>query len=157
MALFQQQEHDMDRNIARINRVLAIAGTMHGYNGITTAAEYAEPGYDTPDCGVIAFANWNPQSFATTATKEQRTMARINNVLEKLGVECEWSDEWTTCDCCYRAVRTNPDSYRWKRSFWLSGCTVICHECIKENPTDYLQAAENNPDFAVTIDIDFTE
>ena len=144
-------------NTARINRVLALAETLPGYSGITTANEYAEPGYDAPDSGVIAFANWNPDSFATTATKEQRTMRRLGDILEKLGVECEWSDQWSTCDCCGKAVRTSPDSYGWKRSFWLDDCEIVCMQCVLDDPAAYLDAAENNPEFAVTFDLDLAE
>ncbi|GAG52478.1 unnamed protein product, partial [marine sediment metagenome] len=72
---------------------------------------YAEPGYSDPDSNVIAFGNWNAiteydgDKFQTI----DDAPARVASLLEKAGVELEWSDEWEFCGECGKAVRTKPD------------------------------------------------
>src|SRR5262245_37954667 len=77
------------------------------------ASGYAEPGYHDPDNGVL-FANWNvfPRGF--------------DRVLEQAGYAVEWSDEWSTCEDCGKAVRTSPNSYGWQRSYELiDDCSIV--------------------------------
>ena len=75
---------------------------------ITWAPDYSEPGYSHAPEGV-AFADWNPERYK-----------RIGDILEKVGVGVEWSDEWTTCAHCGKAIRTEPDCYRWTPAFWFN-------------------------------------
>jgi hypothetical protein len=85
------------------------------------AKEYAEPGYSQPDKAIL-FANWNyfPRG--------------IDTILENYGFAIEWSDEWSTCEDCGKAVRTNPDCWDWKPSFALVGdCTLLCLDCKAKN------------------------
>lgn len=84
---------------------------------IQWAADYAEPGYSAPERGIL-FADWNPHTF-DNPTKAERTMPRIAALAEHYRYEIEWSDEWTTCDNCYRAIRTQPDCYSWQPSYWF--------------------------------------
>jgi hypothetical protein len=85
------------------------------------APSYAEPGYDQPKRGVL-FANWNrfPRGF--------------DSVLERAGYAIEWSDEWTTCDDCGKALRTQPDSYGWTPAYVEdeSG-NIMCRDCAPED------------------------
>lgn len=111
------------------------------------AAEYAEPGYAQPKKGIL-LANWNYFS------------RKVTDLLERYGYSIEWSDEWTTCDDCYRIVRTSPNSYSWKRSHWFDeeNCETICERCVKDNHIEeYLEAMENHPRSAITLDIDPAE
>jgi len=124
---------------------------------ITICTEgYAEPGYDDPASGVIAFGKWNNVSrydgheFHTIDTAP----GRVATLLEKLGVELDWSDEWAICDGCHKAVRTQANSYRWQASYASTDEGIVCHECLKADPTDYLQSLEGSSDRCVTIDID---
>lgn len=88
------------------------------------APSYAELGYDQPAHGVL-WANWN---------KLPRNLDRI---LERAGYAVEWSDEWTTCDDCNRAVRTQPDSHDWRPGYSLSDSgEILCHECADDTPAD---------------------
>lgn len=108
---------------------------------------FAEPGYNEPESGLVAFGNWNDISRWDAAMHESviidDTPSRIATLLEKLGVELEWSDEWACCDQCGKAVRTSPDSNRWKPSFWQDGSgSITCCNCIAEDPADYLDALE---------------
>lgn len=83
-----------------------------------------EPGYD--DQPFFA-ADWNPKS-----------MQRIGVLLEKIGYDIEWSDEWAVCDDCYKGIRTSPDSYGWEPSFIMGDGYLVCHECAIENLEDYI-------------------
>src|SRR5678816_1797897 len=119
---------------AALNRIFE-----DGTADIMFAKEYAEPGYTNPEKGIL-FADWNDRTtyrvdartfysrysaeqfvktheVADPAIVEQRddTMKRLSDLAEKAGYAVEWSDEWSTCDDCGKAVRTSPDSYGWKR------------------------------------------
>src|SRR5215471_233289 len=81
--------------------------------------DYAEPGYGpqyaTPIRGIL-FANWNrfPRDF--------------DRVLEKAGYAVEWSDEWSTCEDCNKAFRTEPDGFSWSPSGgYVEGIGMLCN------------------------------
>lgn len=98
------------------------------------ASGYAEPGYTDPAKGVL-FADWNkfPRNF--------------DRVLEKAGYETEWSDEWSTCGDCGKAVRTSPDSYGWTSNYrLLNECEIVCLDCL--DAADYLESIEDNANHA---------
>lgn len=108
--------------------------TCHGCN---------EPGYDDKP---VCLANWNniPQ--------------KVYDALEFMGYSCEWEDEWTMCGQCYKVVRTSPSSYGWTRYWAIIGdCELICGDCLKDDPTDYLEELENNPKHCLTFDLDLEE
>mgnify|MGYP001561251471 CR=1 FL=1 len=97
-----------------------------------SAEKYAERGYTQP-ARCILFANWNVLPSAA------------GDLLEKLGYACEWSDEWTTCSDCQRALRTSPDGYDWRPYFeffesdrnWsdpyhVSESGDLCLDCLQE-------------------------
>jgi len=107
------------------------------YNGCS------ESGYD--DKMAIA-ADWNPDN-----------MKRIGDFIERYfqgNIEIEWSDEWTGCSDCYKAVRTSPDSYGWERSWlWASDCEIVCQECYENSVDDIIEYYKNSTDRAVTSDL----
>lgn len=114
---------------------------------------YSEPGYDGE---TVALGNWNGISkyennkyIALDDTPE-----RVCKLLEKLGVSCEWSDEWTSCGDCGKLVRTTGNSYSWQPSFVIiDDCELVCHECMDNE--SYLESLEGNCEKACTIaDID---
>jgi hypothetical protein len=131
-----------------------------------SADDYAEPGYskDDPDA-VLAFADWNVHDGRSGHTN--RVWTTEGNLLEcdynfsdrtamacgllpgmelaDVGVEEGWSDQWTTCGVCGRAVRTEADCYSWTASYYSDEETgdVTCHECIQDDPESYLQHAVN--------------
>jgi hypothetical protein len=79
--------------------------------------------------------------------------SRIVPLLAACGVEAVFEDEWTECGECYKSVRTSPDHYGWRPSYFLfHDCEVVCHECISEDPEPYLEAISGDPNKAVTID-----
>lgn len=102
---------------------------------------YAEPGYTDPERGIV-FADWNvfPRG--------------LDSVLERAGYEIEWSDEWTECTNCYRAVRTSPDCYSWRPAYVQSDCGATCEDCARKDPDAILSEFLNNPDSAITFDLD---
>jgi len=114
-----------------------------------------EPGYgDKP----VALANWNDKSHYDEKNRryviDNNTMSRIARLLKKLGYETEWEDEWSVCDECGKAVRTSPDCYGWKPYCAIFGnCVILCGDCVKENPEDYLAELSGNPRKCLTLDI----
>lgn len=77
---------------------------------------YAEPGYEQPRRGIL-FSNWN------------RFPSEVVDLLERMGYAVEWSDEWTTCEICDKAMRTQPDSHSWRPQFDPNADTILCTEC----------------------------
>lgn len=82
------------------------------------ARTYVEPGYEQPKRGIL-FANWN------------RLPRNLDRILERAGYAVEWSDEWTTCEDCDRAFRTQPDGYCWEPAGdYCEQCSAeLCHDC----------------------------
>lgn len=100
-----------------------------------------EPGYD--EDVVRVFYNWN------NAEKQQRIIERLNAV--GCPIEAEWEDEWRACDVCGRYVRTSPNCYSWTPSYAAMDGELVCHECIKEDPSEYIKWLTNHPKRANTI------
>lgn len=126
-------------------------------DSITICTEgFSEPGYSDPKSGVIAFGNWNNVSRydGHEFHEVDDSVGRVATLLEKLGVELDWSDEWCQCDGCQKAVRRQANSYRWRPSYASTDDGIICHECLKTDPTEYLQSLEGASDRCVTIDLD---
>jgi hypothetical protein len=125
---------------------------------ITFSNAYAEPGYADPESGVIAFGNWNDISQWNPATRESETidatLPRVAKLFKRLGIELEWSDEWTDCYQCGKAVRTSPDSYCWQASYCNFEGELTCHECIEQDPAAYLEDLEGDDRKAETMGID---
>jgi hypothetical protein len=117
---------------------------FHGY--------YAEPGYTDPSGGApIATGNWNevteylpfvgppqpdvwtPPSICTVVDDSPR---RLYGLLESLGCELEWCDEWIECHECGGLVRTSPDCQDWHPSYEYDGDGgLVCHTCRPPIPT----------------------
>lgn len=107
------------------------------------APGYAEPGYEDPKHCVL-FANWN------CLPRE------LGDILERAGYAVEWSDEWSTCDECGKAVRTSPDSYSWERAYTMPDeYTILCRECTDWQ--EHCRSCEDQSDRAVTSDVDPAE
>lgn len=121
---------------------------------VTFVTGYAEPGYGD-EHSVIAFGDWNEVEDRKTKTTD-KIMERVARLLEKAGTEVEWSDEWTTCEACQKAVRTQPDSYSWQPSYVqdddYSG--PVCEDCVLANQEAYLESLEGDASRAITINVD---
>ncbi len=123
---------------------------------------YGEPGYDDPKSGVIALANWNSiskwdeEKHAFVVLDD--TPGRFAEVLKKLEVELEWSDEFMTCERCNKLVRNSPNCYDWTPAYCrFEGGEVVCHECIEADPSDYLDYLRGQHRHLMTIPIDLTQ
>lgn len=120
------------------------------------ANEFAEPGYDTKARGIL-FANWNDKRHYDNNTRtwvtDDDTMSRLSDLAEKAGYTVEWSDQWTTCNDCGKAVRTEADSYGWKRSYAEIEGDILCHLCVKEDPSAYLESLEGDARRGDTMDL----
>lgn len=122
---------------------------------------YAEPGYTDPESGIIVTADWNDDTpcVPTSSLPDwpgYETMITLGDALEFLGVELEWSDEWDACGHCGKLFRTQPDSYQWRASYWYdeNQCEYICCECVRRDPSDYIEFCNGNARTAIQIDID---
>jgi len=120
---------------------------------------YAEPGYRDNEIAVVT-GNWNNEVERIPAEMvdpnhedtEPGDSLTPGKALELLGCELEWSDEWTTCCDCQKLVRTQADSYGWKRAYWDHENGSVCLECVKKDPTDYIESLVGSDTSAITID-----
>ena len=99
----------------------------------------AEMGYtDKP----MICANWNPDNM-------NKLYKWAENYFDNL--ELDWSDEWTNCSECYKAIRTSPDSYGWLPSYlWTSDCSIACVECYEKCKEDIIEFYKNLTNKAIT-------
>lgn len=121
------------------------------------AHDYADPGYQLEHGhhGVV-FGNWNPRRFPrgddAPLTKEENIGPRLAAAFEWLGYDLQWSDEWTRCGECYRAMRTQPDSYGWTMfGAWVDdACEYFCADCLRADMATSLEPYHDAPHNAVT-------
>ena len=93
--------------------------------------EYCEPGYSNEKPAL--FGDWNSVSRPLCAALEEH-------------YELEWFDEWIDCEVCGKYFRSQPSSYGWTMyGAILNDCECICGDCIREEPTEYIESAINNP------------
>lgn len=131
---------------------------------------YAEPGYGCTD-SIIAFGNWNPvdlvepveggfertSGFQLPARHINKLPEKLGEMFEEAGVEIEWSDEWTECSGCYKAVRTKADSFSWTPSYVMGDGELHCEDCVLEDPSSYLEGLEGDENNAITLSVDPTQ
>ena len=91
-------------------------------------------GYDSEEFRGVLLANWNNVTRWNKDTKSHETlcrcMERIGDLAEKAGYALEWSDEWTECGGCYKAVRTQPDGHGWRPQYWIiEEDALYCRDC----------------------------
>lgn len=158
-------------SLERVNRILQAgqnaAKTPYGASQIgcfTVHCDdenaYAEPGYEGKlvVCGNYnAVSKWSPDDQKSTVVDD--TPNRVAKMLEKAGAELEWSDEWTSCTDCGKLVRTSADSYGWSQYYhhFEDTSSIVCGDCLKEDPTEYLEALEGSHRKCVTFDLDLEE
>lgn len=109
------------------NRVKGIElhGRADGESAYADQSENCEP--------IVAVGNWNNLQAWSGVTQSRVEISdipcRLGRALEKLGVPCEWSDQWTTCSGCGRLVRTSPDSHSYEPRYTEADGEINCVEC----------------------------
>ena len=105
------------------------------------ASDYAEPGYTLSEgARGVVFGDWNKP--------------RLANIIARMGFDLAWLDEWAVCADCDKAFRTQPDSYSWKMhgAFLEDDCSMVCGDCLAENPEWITDELMNDPRRALTMD-----
>ena len=101
---------------------------------------------DSQERDVVALADWNEQDRYDATTGRRlpirggKLIERLGEFFERIGVQCEWSDEWSICGDCYRAIRTEPDSHGYRPQYWVGDGDIFCHWCLADNPGSYLDS-----------------
>ena len=150
---------EVERKPSRSRLELLLAIAEKGGYSITYACGCCEPGYDDKE---VVLANWNSKTRydkeANRCVEIDDTMPRLAKIFEKLGYAVEWEDEWSTCEDCGKVFRTSPDSYSWTPHYAFIGeCCLVCGDCIKDNPADYLESLSGDYNKAETLGIDLSE
>ncbi len=113
---------------------------------------YAEPGYDGDK---VALGNWNDVSHYDKTTskfvKDDDVMPRLSSILEKLGYEVDWNDEYVVCEECNKPFRCSPSHYGWMMSGIDNETGCFCQECI--DPEEHLESLERQGSRCNTLDI----
>jgi hypothetical protein len=112
------------------------------------SSDYAEPSYNlTSADGIVVYGNWNDKRTLVdgewiTTSKTDTLPSRLCDALENIGADIEWCDEWTNCAECYKAMRTQADSYGWTMygAFWEDG--YVCADCLKEHLADFIEGED---------------
>ena len=169
------EKHEFNKNTAnRAQRVLEIAARMaeatdkaRGGYSVRNYIEQIQLHFDgyadgssTGESGLIATGNWNEITKYDPVMGRQLVSdlpKRVGDIFEKMGIEIEWSDEWSTCGNCYKLIRTSPDSYSWQPDFYLGDGDITCGDCVKEDPSGYLEFLDGNDEACMTIDVDLEE
>jgi len=169
-------EHKIDKRVSkRAQHVLEIAAAMaekldkerNSYSVRSHIEEiqlhfdgYAD-GSSAGESGIIATGNWNTITKYDEKVKRCVDVCnlpkRVGDIFEKMGIEIEWSDEWSTCGNCYKLIRTSPDSYSWQPDFWLGDGEITCGDCVKEDPSGYIEYLDGNDETCMSIDVDLEE
>lgn len=117
---------------------------------------YAEPGYKNPESGIVATGNWNPDKWPkdpkAKPEKNDSLACRVSEAFAKLGIEMEWSDEWTVCYRCDKLVRSQGNSYGWRPAHVFFNGEILCHECLKEQTKEYLESLEGDDGKCVQVE-----
>jgi hypothetical protein len=151
--------------LERANRVLQYANYLAkktGNQSVMNRIEYveiytngyAEPGYKDPESGVIVIGNWNPARDRFGELISELPVF-LRKAFERLDCDIQWDDQWSACYGCNKLVRIHPDCYTWKISAAVvNECEFYCHECIKDDPEQYVEEHLNNPKKCLTISVD---
>jgi len=134
-------------NVATKNNEKHVAQRIRYASESYYADDYAEPGYSLKEGQQgILFGNWNDE-YGENKTD---TMRRLCSILERMGFELEWEDEWTCCSGCNKAMRTSPDCYQWLKCWVEYNGDCLCPECFKDIEEDYVEEElVDNPRLAV--------
>lgn len=131
---------------ALFEAALELGSDQHG--GIDRYTVMCEPGYAKADVKGYLVANWN------YVDKE------LADWLEESGDydSGHWSDEWSSCSECGGLIRTQADSYSWKR-YYMEGPDFgfICGDCLKKDIPAYLAEFEGKSKKGITLDVDPTQ
>lgn len=141
----------LDRTIGVLKRELG-EEFVDGYTVMDLIVGCAEPGYYDDDT-VMVMGNWNPTRWVNEGgaplTDMENLGPRLADMLEEIGAECEWYDEWVQCEECRRAFRGQPDSYSWTMyGAWVE-YGYVCAECLNADVESYLDDYIDNPDNAI--------
>lgn len=121
------------------------------------------------DSAPVVAANWNLiNDFADAAihgsSSEDRelvpggdVMERLFDILERAGYDCQWYDEISTCGSCYRAIRTQPDSYGWQPEYAVGDGEITCSSCMEDAWGDKLAALAAEQGDLQVADVDPSE
>lgn len=121
------------------------------------ADKYVERGYSLGENSQgILFGNWNHwgkyEGGQWVLGEESKMFKRIGSILEKVA-DLDWHDEWTTCDDCGGAVRTNGNCWQWQPCYVVLDCEIICRECVGKHAEDVLLMYEGAENKALSADL----
>lgn len=148
----EQMEESIEALTGEQQREILSAVAEHSTHVHTTAGEYSEPGYTDPEHGYVFLGDWWVRSGPRGTLSESREV----EVIAWAGGSVEWHDEWCVCRGCDGAIRTQADSYGWRRSYVEFEDEVRCDNCMEDEDerADYLRTLEDNPHTALTLDWD---
>lgn len=111
---------------------------------------YCSKGYTSSPYGVV-LADWNNRTKYHAETREfeviDDTPSRFGDIFKKMGLDIDWSDEYTGCSNCCGAIRTTHDSYGWQPEYLEINYEYYCNDCLDRNPDlikEYLQELEGS-------------
>lgn len=85
--------------------------------------------------------------------KDEYDTSVLDEIFGYQGDGWGFRDSYSKCDSCGNVIQTEPDSYSWTPDFFVDydKGEIICGDCVRKNPQDYLETLYNNPKKANTI------
>ena len=109
------------------------------------------------DAAVWALGDWNDartyDADARTWTTTDDTPSRLLAALERLGVDCWWSDQGAPCPECGKLVDTEP-TFGTVAGIWVDCAGYVCLECVSLDLEAYTADYVNDADKALPSDLD---
>lgn len=111
-------------------------------------------GYASGDHDAVVVAgDWNSSRDAPTEWALGHP-ARVASVLESVGADVVWHDEYVGCSECYRAIRATPNCCGDRPAFSWIDSEPVCAECITGNLEVYIDFYVDNVSNALTFPAD---
>jgi len=153
MANFERAQKIIDVAINRAERLAPNNWSIPSrLDEIRLYTDYAEPGYPN---GPVALGNWNDMlnyDEKADGPRDPRLLPnKVGQLLEQLGFDLDWSDQYTECCECCLPVRTQADCYSWTQSYLLlNDCEPVCFDCLTDSMiVEYLAEIEGGCNSAI--------
>lgn len=134
-----------------------------GYSTDDLSLDTYESSFD--DDKPVAVADWNkiasdinrggyldaerPWLYFLSNNKGWEVSNRVERIISNMGYECRYQDEGYRCDDCYKFVPAHAGYHGDMETAVIVGdCSVMCPNCVRESPDDYIKGLTNNPDGA---------
>ena len=99
-----------------------------------------------------SFGNYRGKNFLLLQDTPEE-LEKFGIVVDDIGVEYGFSDEYTSCSNCGNIIRTSPDSYSWTQDYYVGDCEILCNTCLNDNIENIIVTYHDDYKRALTHDM----